>query len=405
MRGPRGRRILMLLENCSFPRDDRVRREARALIAAGYTITLISPASAGQARRERVEGVLVYRYKMPGERVGFLGYLWEYGYSMTVIFWMSLYVLIREGFDIVHTHQPPDLFGLIAGFYKLLGKKYVLDHHDLAPELFDARLRGKGKSIIRPVLVLLERISCRLADHVIATNESYKRIEMQRGRVPAERITIVRNGPDLQEVYRTLPDAAIHRDGTTIIGYVGVIGTQDGVDYLLRAMQHLVFDLGRKDALCIVVGDGNALPELRSLARTLRLSEYVQFTGWVDGEEEVRRYLNSMDICAAPEPADPYNQCSTAAKVMEYMAVGKPVVAFDITEHRFSAQEGALYACPNDEMDFAKKLAFLMDHDSERERIGNLGFERVMNQLAWQHQSAALVRAYASLFPSETVVS
>lgn len=401
----KSRRILMLLENCSFPRDDRVRREARALTAAGYKITLISPASAGQSRREFVEGVMVYRYKMPVEGIGFLGYFWEYAYSMTVIFWMSLYVLIREGFDVVHAHQPPDLFGLIAGFYKLLGKKYVLDHHDLAPELYEARFRGKGKSIIRSILILLEKISCRLADRVIATNESYKRIEMQRDHVPEERITIVRNGPDLHEVFKTAPDATIKRDGKTIIGYVGVIGTQDGVDYLLRAMQRLVFDLGRRDVLCIIVGSGNALPELTSLARELRLSDYIQFTGWVDGEEQVRRYLNSMDICAAPEPSDPYNQCSTAAKVMEYMAVGKPVVAFDNTEHRFSAQEGALYARPNDEIDFAGKLAFLMDHPSERERIGNLGFERIKSRLGWQHQSAALVNVYSSLFPSETVVS
>jgi glycosyltransferase involved in cell wall biosynthesis len=393
------KRILMLLENCSFPRDDRVRREARALIAAGYTITLISPASAGQSRRELVEGVMVHRYKMPPEGKGFLGYFWEYAYSMTVIFWMSLSVLIREKFDVVHAHQPPDLFGLIAGFYKLFGKKYVLDHHDLAPDLYEARFRGKVKPGIRSILVLLEKISCRFADHVIATNESYKRIEMQRDHVPEERITIVRNGPDLHEVYRTAPDPAIRRDGKIVIGYVGVVGTQDGVDNLLRAMKHLVFDLGRRDAICIIVGSGDALPELESLARELSLSDYVRFTGWVDGEDQVRRYLNSMDICAAPEPSDPYNQCSTAAKVMEYMAVGKPVVSFDNTEHRFSAQEGALYARPGDEMDFARKLAFLMDNPSERERIGTLGFQRIKDRLAWQHQSAALVSAYSSLFP------
>lgn len=397
------KRILMLLENCSFPRDDRVRREARSLTLAGYQVTVVSPISESQPRREVWEGITVYRYHPPTEHFGFLGYVWEYGYSMTAIFLLSLEVFFREGFDIVHAHQPPDLFAFIAVFYKLFGKKYVFDHHDLAPDLYEARFREQAKPAVTRVLAALERFSCRIADRIIATNESYKRVEMERGRVPEEKIAIIRNGPDLQEVFKTPPDSSLRENGKTIIGYVGVMGTQDGVDNLLRSIYHLVFTLNRKDLKCILVGSGNALPDLKTLAVELGINEHIYFTGWVNGQHEVRRYLNTMDICTAPEPGDIYNQRSTAAKVMEYMAVGKPIVSFDLVEHRYSAQEAARYACPNDSLDFARQVAFLMDNLQEREWMGNFGLVRIQNELAWQNQSNALVNLYNGLCNTENL--
>ncbi|RJP50448.1 MAG: glycosyltransferase WbuB [Anaerolineaceae bacterium] len=393
----------MLLENCSFPRDDRVRREARALAAQGYRVSVIAPASGSEPRREVWEGIMVYRYQPPAERIGFIGYIWEYGYSMVAIFLLSLAVFIREGFDIIHAHQPPDLFAFIAAFYKLFGKKYVLDHHDLAPDLYEARFRERAKPAVTRVLAALERFSCRIADRVIATNESYKRVEMERGRVPEENIAIIRNGPDLQEVFQTPPDPSLRENGKTVIGYVGVMGTQDGVDNLLRSIQNLVFTLNRKDVKCILVGSGNTLSDLKTMAVELGIDEHVHFTGWVNGQDEVRRYLNAMDICTAPEPGDIYNQRSTAAKVMEYMAVGKPIVSFDLVEHRYSAQEAARYACPNDSLDFARQIAFLMDNPQERERLGNLGLARIQNELAWQNQSSALVNLYNGLCKTENL--
>jgi len=391
------KRILMLLENCSFPRDDRVRREARALVSAGHRVIVIAPASKSQPRREVWENVIVYRYHPFTERVGFIGYLWEYGYSMTVIFAMSLYVFVREGFDVVHAHHPPDLFVLIAAFYKLFGKTYVLDHHDLAPDLYEARFRTKAKPVVTRVLSMLERFACHLADHVIATNQSYKDVEIERGGVPAERIAIVRNGPDLKELFKCSPDPSLRRNGKTIIGYVGVMGTQDGVDNLLRAIQHLVFALDRKDVRCVLVGSGNASPELRSLSKELGITQYVHFTGWVDGQEQVRNYLNSMDICVAPEPADVYNQRSTAAKVMEYMAVGKPIVSSDLPEHRFTAGDAAIYARPNDEVDFARKIADLMDDHQLQQEMGQKGRERIDKELAWSIQAEQLLKVYEAL--------
>ncbi|MBI5351464.1 MAG: glycosyltransferase family 4 protein [Chloroflexi bacterium] len=396
-------RILMLLENCSYPHDDRVRREARTLASAGYHVIVIAPASRSEPRREVLDGITVYRYPSPAERVGFIGYIWEYGYSMVAIFLLSLAVFVHEGFDVIHAHQPPDLFAFIAAFYKFFGKKYILDHHDLAPDLYEARFRGRARPVVTRVLAALERFSCRMADRVIATNESYKRVEMERGRVPEDKIAIIRNGPDLREVFKTHPDPSLRENGKTIIGYVGVMGTQDGVDNLLRAIQNLVFTLNRTNVKCILVGSGNALPDLKTLAVELGITEHVHFTGWVNGQDEVRRYLNAMDICAAPEPGDTYNQRSTAAKVMEYMAVGKPIVSFDLVEHRYSAQEAARYACPDDSLDFARQVAFLMDNPQECEQMGNFGLERIQNELAWQNQSSALVNLYNGLCNTENI--
>jgi glycosyltransferase involved in cell wall biosynthesis len=330
-----------------------------------------------------------------------LGYIWEYAYSLAAIFFISLIIFLDEGFDIIHAHQPPDAFVFIAAFYKLLGKRYLLDHHDLAPELYNARFRGHGNMIVFRILVWLERFSCYVADHIIATNQSYKQVERQRDHVPDRRITVVRNGPDLKELYITAPDPDLRKMARIVIGYLGVIGTQDGVDYLLRALQHLVYNLGRKDFICVIVGSGDALAGLRSFTRHLGISDVVLFTGWVDQLTDVARYLSSMDICVAPEPSDPYNDRSTAEKVMEYMALGKPIVAFDLPEHRFTAREAAVYAHPNDTLDFARNIVLLMDDPLRRERMGQKGRERIELELGWHCQVIALLESYNKLVLQE----
>ena len=392
------KRVLMLLENCPFPRDDRVRRETRTLVAAGYSVTVVAPLGAGEPWEEVVEGAHVYRFAAPAGAKGFIGYLWEYGYSMAAIFLVSMRVLWREGFDIVHAHHPPDTFAFVGAFYKLLGKRYVFDHHDLAPELYHARFGGRGNRIVYSALVTLEKFACRVADHVITTNESYKAIELQRGDVPEQRITVVRNGPDMDESRAMEPRLDLRQQGKTIIGYVGVTGTQDGMDYLLRALHRLIFDLGRRDFFCIVVGSGDALPGLKSLAQGLGIADYVLFTGWVDEPAEVARYVSTMDICVAPEPSDPYNDRSTAAKVMEYMALGKPTVAFDLPEHRFTAQGAAIYARPNEEFDFARQIVLLMDDPELRRIMGAQGKARIETVLAWSKQERHLIEVYDTLF-------
>ena len=231
-------RVLMLLENQPYPQDHRVRREATALLAAGYRVSVICPASAGQCWRENVENVRVYRFRASSPVNSFLGYLWEYGYSTAALFAMSLLIFFGEGFDVVHAHNPPETLVVIAAFYKLFGKRFVFDHHDLSPEMYRARFPDGGSRIVYHALILLEKFTCAVADHIIATNESYKRVEIERGHVPENRITIVRNGVEVQRDRPIQPDPTLRKKAPTIIGYVGVMGFQDGVDYLLRALDH-----------------------------------------------------------------------------------------------------------------------------------------------------------------------
>lgn len=394
MKASVGSRVLMLLENCSYPADRRVSVEAEALTTAGYHVSVICPKASGQPWWEVLNGVRVYRYPMPPAANSFLGYFWEYGYSMVAAFLLSMVVCWREGCDIVHAHNPPDTFVFIAAFYKILGKRFIYDHHDLAPEMYYARFGGRGNRLVYHVLIFLEKLSCRLADHVITTNQSYKQIEMQRGRVSEECITIVRNGPDLHRLQPVAP--TLRAPEKTVIGYVGVMGFQDGVDYLLRALHHLIYDLGRTDFYCILIGTGNAWPNLKALAAQLRLDEYAWFTGFVLDADLVR-YLSTVDICVAPEPSNPFNDYSTMIKMMEYMALAKAIVAFDLPEHRVTAQDAAIYARPNDETDFARHIAALMDNSEQRQRMGQRGRERVETELAWTYQEKHLLEAYSAL--------
>lgn len=392
-------RILMLLENLPFPQDLRVRREAYALHAAGYRVTVICPAQKGQPFRETVNGVRVLRYPAPSGANGLVGYVWEYGYSMLASFFFSALVFFGEGFDVVHAHNPPDTFVFIAILYKLFGKRFVYDHHDLSPEMYQARFPGGGNPAVYRVLVWLEKLSCRLADHVIVTNESYKRIAMDRGRVPESRITIVRNGIELSHFEETIePDRGLREMGKTIIGYVGVMGYQDGVDYLLRALHHLVYGLGRTDFHCILIGGGDAWTSLKTQAHELDLDKYVQFMGFIFGEK-LRRYLSAADICVDSSPSSPYSDNSTVFKIIEYMSLGKPVVAFDLPEHRFTAKDAAIYVPPNDERAFARTLAELMDDRRRRVTLGMIGSRRIRTQLAWDYSVSYLLQVYRLVLP------
>ena len=414
-RDARDPRVLMLLENASYPRDSRVRQEAQALLSDGYRVSVIAKSASGQPRREVVDGVHVFRFPAPPDADGFLGYLVEYGYSLMAIFGLTLEVLFREGFDVIHAANPPDALALVAAPFKLLGKNFVFDHHDLAPEMYYARFRGSGNRLVHRILLGMERISCMLADRVIATNQSYRAMEMGRDGVAEDRITIVRNGPDLNRLQpgsAGVPSAGVGSaqgpalktptpstaSRKTVLGYVGVTAYQDGVDHLIRALHHLAHDLGRTDFTCLVIGDGQAMPELRSLCRDLGIEDHVQFKGWVP-QAEIGEYLDSTDICVSPEPSNPYNDRSTVIKLMEYMAMGKPIVSFGLPEHRYTAQGAALYATPNDEMEFARAIARLMDDPGLRDEMGAVGRRRVETDLAWKHSVPALLGAYRALFP------
>jgi len=314
------------------------------------------------------------------------------------MFFLSLVVWAREAFDVIHTANPPETTVFIAAFYKLFGKRFIFDHHDLSPEMYYANFGDKGNRLAHYALIWLEKLSCRLADHVIATNESYKEMEMARGGVREKRVTIVRNGPDLNEFYPIQPHLSLRPKGKSVIAYAGVMGFHDGLDYLLRALRHLAYDLGRLDFTCLLIGKGEMLEELMQMKTDLGLDDYVQFTGWFS-QKQVMTYLSSADICVAPDPWNPYNDRSTMIKIAEYMALGKPTVAFDLRENRFTAQDAAVFVQDNDELEFARALAQLMDDPERRQAMGALGRRRVEAELAWSHSVPHLLSVYRRILP------
>ena len=393
-------RVLMLVQNNSYPRDTRVRGEAEALRVAGYQISVISPSAKGQAWRELVNGVRVYRFPAPFEAHGFLGYFWEYTYATVAMFLLSLVVCAREGFDVIHAANPPETLVFIAAFYKLFGKRFIFDHHDLSPEMYKANFHKGDNGLVYHTLVWLEKFSCRLADHVIATNESYRLMEMERAGVAAERITIVRNGPDLSFFSSVAPDPPLQATRKTVIGYVGLMGPHDGIDSLLRSLNHLVYDLGRTNFSGVLIGGvgEGMLRNLNALKTELGLDNFVRFTGWVS-EADKLHYLHSADICVDPDPWNPFNDRSTMIKIAEYMALGKPIVAFDLRENRFTAQEAGLFVAVNDELAFARALAALMDDPGRRRAMGVFGRRRVEAELAWCYSVPALLSVYHTVLP------
>ena len=398
-------RILMLLENNPFPQDVRVNREAHTLAAAGYNVTVICPRGQGQPWHEVVDGIHAWRFPAPPEFRGALGYLVEYGYAMLAMFVLSLVVAMTKGFDVVHAHNPPDTLVFIGAFYKMFGKRFVFDHHDLAPDMYNA-LFENGKPLIHKILIWTEKLSCQLADHVIVTNNSYKQVDMERSGVAEDKITVVRNGPNLKLFRPTTPVAELRKEGKVTICYLGDMGHHDGVDYLLRALNHLVFDLGKTNIYCAMVGGGSAQNDMQVLSRKLELAPYVHFFGPVP-HADVAGYLSAADICVAPEPSNTYNNRSTMIKITEYMAMGKPIVAFDLPEHRYSADDAALYAEANNEYDFAQKLAILIDNPDLRIARGAIGKQRIETRLAWTFQEEHLLSVYEMFTTSvkQSVVS
>ena len=408
----------MLVEN-SFRVDPRVRNEAFTLSEAGYRVTVVALRNPGEPPRWEERGVHVYavptltlfeKLRPEGSsflrravsRVqGVLGYVVEYVYFTSVCLALAPRVALREGFDALHIHNPPDTLFVVGALARLAGKKVVFDHHDLSPELYLSRFgRSSGRGdLVYHGLCVAERLALRVAHVVIATNESYREIEMTRDKVSPARIFVVRNGPDLARVRRVPSDEGLRSKAPVILGFVGAMNPQDGVDYLLRALRHLVYELGRRDFFCVLIGTGDALPKLRRLAHDLGLDDFTWFTGHVT-DADMLRYLSTADICVDPDPSSPLNDVSTWIKIMEYMALGKPIVAFRLKETVFSAQDAAVYVTPNDEAAFARAVAALMDDPAERARRGELGPVRVREQLAWQHVSRNLLAAYASLFPS-----
>jgi len=399
--GSRPRRILILVENLPSPFDRRVWQEATTLRDAGYAVSIICPTGKGfESKFENIDGIAIWRYDLPVEGEGAKGYAIEYSVALARSFVLCWRVLLKDGFDVIQACNPPDLFFLIGRFFKLFGKKFVFDHHDINPELYEAKF-GRRDFFYR-LLLKLERWTFRTADVSIATNESYRRIAMERGGMPPERVFVVRSGPSLQRMRIGPQDERLKRGRRYLVGYVGVMGKQEGIDYLLRAVHHVIFNLHRTEIHFGLVGGGTSLEAMKALAVELRVTDYVTFTGRVP-DHEMLAMLNTADICINPDIANEMNDKSTMNKIMEYMALGKPIVQFDLAEGRFSAQGASLYAKKNDAVDLAENIVKLIDNPQLRAEMGACGRKRVECELEWRHEAPKLLAAYDSLWKQRQV--
>ena len=385
--------VLILVENLSVPFDRRVWQESRALTEAGYRVSVICPRGTKRDTEPHaeIEGVRIHRYPLRPATGGPLGYLREYGLAMWHTMRLARRVHRAQPVDVVHACNPPDLLLLAALPMKLRGVRMVFDHHDLVPELFESRFGGRG--LLYKVSVLLERITFALADVVISTNESYRDVAIRRGRKAPEHVHVVRSAPDLSRFTPTEPNPGLRRGRRHLLCYLGVMGPQDGVDYALRAIAHLRDVMGRTDVHATFIGSGDAFYDLVQLSHDLGLDDIVEFTGRVP-DATVQEYLSTADVCLAPDPKNPLNDVSTMNKIVEYMAMSRPLVSFDLREARVSAGDAALYATPNDETEFARLVAELLDDPERRARMGASGRERVERSLSWSTSAANLLAAY-----------
>ena len=389
-------RVLIIVENLPVPFDTRVWQEANALTEAGYKVSIICPTGKGYEKKfEVINEISIYRHSMPKEGNGALGYIIEYS---SALFWemlLSIKVLFSEGFDVIHACNPPDDIFLLGGFYKLLGKKFIFDHHDINPELYIAKF-GK-KDIFYKILLLFERLTFMVADISLATNESYREIAINRGKMDPDKVFIVRSGPNLERLRSLPPKHSIKRGKKYMVGYLGVIGKQEGIDYLLDAAKFLKEIKGRNDISFGIVGGGPYLDEVKAKSLKLGLDDIVEFTGRVP-DNTMLEYINTADICVNPDEYNEMNDKSTMNKVLEYMALGKPIIQFDLKEGKYSAQKASLYADNNNSTDLAEKIIHLLENDELRNQMGQYGRKRIKQELCWDITKLDLIKAYDSLF-------
>ena len=391
-------RILMIVENLPVPFDRRVWNEARTLHAAGYQVTVICPTGPNEkAFHECIGGIHIYRHPLPTEGSGAIGFAVEYASALICEWVLACWVLVRHGFDAIHICNPPDLLFLVGGFFKVLfGKKLVFDHHDLGPELYEAKF-GRRDGLYR-LLVRLERWTYYAADISIATNESYRKVALERCGMEPERVFVVRSGPDLARLRVVPGDDALKCGRKYLVAYLGVIGQQDGLDLLMQSVSHIVHTLGRRDVHFGVVGGGPALEATRKLAADLGIEPFVTFTGRAP-DDLLLTMLNTADVCVNPDRVNEANDKSTMNKTLEYMALGKPMVQFDMAEGRNSARDASLYAKANDPEDFASCILELLADPERRPAMGDYGRRRIESQLSWSHEAPKLLAAYEALFP------
>jgi glycosyltransferase involved in cell wall biosynthesis len=391
-----GRRVLIVVENLPVPLDRRVWLEAQALTQAGYGVSVICPMGRGWDKPfEEIEGVAIYRYPEPPEaHAGAVAYAREYLHSIWHWFRLAPRVRRERGFDVIQGCNPPDLIFLLAWWYRLSGVRYLFDHHDVSPELFEAKFGRRG--LLYAAMRLLERLTFATASVSIATNESFRAIAIARGGMAPQDVFVVRSAPRIEK-FEIRPPVPEWRKAGTMIGYVGVIGQQEGMDLLVAAADHLIRRLGKTDVHFAIVGFGPQVPLVQADVAARGLESWFTFTGALYGDD-LLAVLNSCDIGVSPDPKNAMNDISTMNKIMEYMTLEKPAVQFDLKEGRASAGDAALYAQANDPEDFARQIAWLIDHPEEGRAMGRAGRQRVVERLSWDHSVPQLLAAYDRIF-------
>ncbi len=384
--------VLIIVENMSVPFDPRVWKEASSLQKNGFEVTVLCPRTKGQERgHEVIDGIHIYRHRLPQEGHGLFGYVLEYSCALFWEFLYSWWIYLRHGFHVIQACNPPDNIFLVALPFKLLGVKFIFDHHDANPELYLAKYNNRG--ILYKIQVWLEKMSYRFSDVVMTTNGSYRDLAITRGGLAPADVFIVRNGPDCESFKAVAPNPALKYNKPYLVGYVGTMSNQEGLDILLDVALHIK-NLGRRDVHFTCVGRGPGLAELQQMVKDKNLEDIVNFTGRVPFEQ-LLEILSTADVCVNPDRPCEMNDISTMHKIMEYMAVGKPIVQFDLKEGRISAQQASLYANVQDQVpDFSAKILWLLENEDERKRMGEFGRTRVQKELAWEYSVENLLAAY-----------
>jgi glycosyltransferase involved in cell wall biosynthesis len=397
-------RVLIIVQNLPVPFDRRVWLECQALLSEGYQVAVVCPKGDGDPSYQVIDTVELYKYRPYASGGSKAGFIAEYAYSFLATAWLTLRARRSGRFTVMQACNPPDIFWPIALALRALDRtRFVFDHHDLCPELYESRFPD-GPKLPYKMLRALERKTHRTADHVISTNGSYRDVAVNRSGKPTGDVTIVRTGPDPDRMRRGEPSAELRRGRRFLAAYIGVMGPQDGVDIVVRAADVVVHQLGREDIAFTLIGKGDCFDELVALRDELDLAGHVEFTGRAP-DELVARILSTADVGLSPDPKNPLNDVSTMNKTMEYMAFELPVVAFDLRETRVSADEAGTYVTPNDVSEYARAIVELVDDEPRRSRLGKLGRARVEQELAWSHQQRAYLGVYQRLIAGRTAAA
>lgn len=386
------KKVLIIVENLPVPFDRRVWMEATTLLEHGAQVSIICPKSKTFSKSyEYIDGIHIYRHSLPTDGSGAFSYIVEYLLAIFWEFYLTTKVFFKHGIDVIHGCNPPDLVFLIALPFKIFGVKYIFDHHDINPELYEAKFNKRG--LFWSLLKFFERMNFKFADVSIATNESYKKIAINRGKMLSDKVFVVRSGPDLKKFIISPYTKKWHKGKKYMVGYVGVMGDQEGIDLLLESIEYLVYKKQRSDIQFVIVGGGPSLEQLKKLTIQKNIKDHVTFTGRVP-DNDLFEVLSNSDICVNPDRVNAMNNLSTMNKILEYMAFKKPIVQFDVTEGRFSASKSSLYAKPNDTVDFAVKIETLLIDENLRYEMGLFGFKRLETELSWEFQKDSLINAY-----------